>query len=100
MPNNVIEVGTPTRISASGISTMGAGQPLNLIGIFVAGGTAQIVQLWTQNAAGSVTGVVVLGTCTITSNAFYPIPAYCARGLTVSVTNDEVDLTIFWNPAA
>lgn len=97
--DNVVEAGTPTRVTVSAPATIGAGQPINLIGIWVPSVlTAQFVQLWTQTA-GSVTGVPVVGTCSLAANVFYPIPGYFAKGLTYCVTNEDVDLTIFWNPA-
>ena len=93
------ETGTPTRVTSSGVSTLGAGGPVALIGIFVPGAlTAQIVSLWTQTA-GSVTGTRVLGQATLAANAFYRIPAYFGSGLTYAVTAENPDLTFFWNPA-
>lgn len=97
--DNVVEAGTPTRVSASAVGTIGAGGPINLIGIWVPSVlTGQIVQLWTQTA-NSVTGQIVIHTCTLAANTFYRIPGYFPKGLTHCVTTEDVDLTIFWNPA-
>lgn len=100
MPDLTTEVGNATRVTVSGITTMGNGKPCNMIGIFVAGVlTAQLVNLYTQNAAGVTTGVTVIGTCTLAANAFYRIPGYFPNGITHIGTTEDVDLTIFWNPA-
>lgn len=96
MSNYVREVGTPTRITASGVSTLGAGKNLSLIGIGVASVlTGQLVQLWN----GSATGSPIMGTLTLAANTFFAVPAQCSGGLTYCVTNEDVDLTIYWNPA-
>ena len=96
MANYVREVGTPTRVTVSGVATIGAGQNLSLIGIGVAGVlTSQMIQLWQGNATGSP----ILGTMTLAANTFLAVPAQCSGGLTYCVTNEDVDLTIYWNPA-
>lgn len=101
MPNNVREIGTPTRVTVSGVQTIGAGNPVDLIGIWVPSVlTGQIVQLWTQNAAGSTTGVIVVHTSTLAGNAFYRMPGHFAKGLSICNTTEDVDLTIYWNPAS
>lgn len=95
MANYVREVGTPTRVTASGVATLGAGNNLSLIGIGVAGVlTSQMIQLW----QGSTTGSPILGTCTLAANSYFEVPALCSGGLTYCVTNEDVDLTIYWNP--
>ena len=94
MANYVREVGTPTRVTSTGVSTLGQGNNVSLIGIGVAAVlTGQLVQLW----IGSATGTPLMGTCTMAANTFNPIPALCIGGLTYAVTNDDVDLTIYWN---
>lgn len=96
MPNYVREAGTATRVSASGVATLGAGKSVDLIGIGVPGVlTSQFVQLW----HGTTTSTPLLGTCTLAANTFLAIPARCSGGLTYAVTNDDVDLTIYWNPS-
>ena len=96
MANYVREAGTPTRVTVATEGTIGAGSNLTLIGIGVASVlTGQIVQLW----MGSTTGSPILGTCTIAANTFLAIPAQCSGGMTYLVTNTDVDLTIYWNPA-
>lgn len=88
------ETGTPTRVTTSGVAVL-ASANLALIGLVVGTViTAQFVQIW----SGSSTGVPVIGTMTCLANTFYRIPAYCRLGLTYCVTNDDVDLTLFWNP--
>ena len=89
------ETGTPTRVTTSGVTVLSSSN-LALLGIGVAAVlTAQLVQLW----SGSATGTPIIGTMTCAANAFYRIPAYCAGGLTYAVTNEDVDLTLYWNPA-
>ena len=95
---------SPISAAASGAGTIGAANPLNLIGIFVPGAlTAQVVQLWTQTAglaAGQSTGgQLVIATCTLAANAFYRMPGYFPRGLTYYITNEIQNLTFFWVPA-
>lgn len=93
------EIGNATRVTTSGVTTMGAGKPVNLLGIWVASVlTAQIVHLHTQTGAAVLTGALVVGTSTLATNAFYRIPAYFATGLSIVCTNEDVDLTLFWNP--
>lgn len=92
------ECGTPTAVvgTTSGVGTIGAGNALNLLGVWVGGAlTAQVLQLWTQTAAGALTGGVVLGTCTLAANNYYPIPAQFSRGLTYSLTNENTNITFF-----
>lgn len=98
MPDYVHEVGRASRVTATGVAVLTSG-PVNLIGIMVASViTAQFVQLFTQTAA-SITGAPVVGTMSMAANTFYALPAALPLGLTYAVTNDDVDLTIFWNPA-
>ena len=98
MPNYVREVGNMTRVTVSGVGTIGAGTGVALLGIFVAGvATGQIVQLWNGTAA-AVTGQIVVGTCTLAGNSGYAIPGVFPGGLAYCVTNEDIDLTIFWNP--
>lgn len=93
------ESGIPTRVTTSGVGTIGAGNAVNLLGVFVAQVlTAQIVQLWTQSA-NSVTGVPIIGTCTLAGNTFHRIPGLFPNGLTYCGTTEDVDLTFFWVPA-
>ena|SRR3990167_10079507 len=95
LPN---ESGTATRVTTSATLVLSSAN-LNLLGIFVASVlTAQTVNLYAgSTAAGPAVNIV--GTCTLAANAFYRIPAYCPLGLTYHVTNEDVDLTIFWNPS-
>ena len=101
------ESGVITRVAAavSGGGTIGAGNPVNLLGIWVPGAlTAQVVQLWTQTAGQAVTadasgGAVMIGTCTLAANAFYRMPGYFPKGLTYYITNEIPNLTFFWCPA-
>jgi len=87
-----------TRVTSTGVAVLTSG-PVSVVGVAVAAVlTGQIVQFFTQTAA-SVTGVPVLGTATMAANTFYRFPASLPKGLTYCVTNEDVDLTIFWNPA-
>ena len=92
------ESGTATRVTTSATAVLTSAN-LNLLGIFVpAVLTGQIVNLYVgSTAAGPATNVI--GTCTLAANTFYRIPAYCPGGLTYHVMNEDVDLTIFWNPS-
>ena len=84
--------------TTSGVGTIGAGKPLNLLGWYVAGAlTAQIVNLWTQTA-GSITGQVMMGQSTCAANAFYRYPGQFAKGLTYALTNENTNITFFWVP--
>ena len=95
LPN---ESGTATRVTTSATMVLSS-LNLNLLGIYVPGVlTAQVVNLYVgSTAAGSP--VNIIGTATMAANAFYRIPAYCPLGLTYHVNNEDVDLTIFWNPS-
>lgn len=96
MANYVREVGTPTRVSTSAFGTLGAGKNISLVGIGVAGVlTAQLVNLW---IGSNQTSVQLMGTMSLAANSFMAIPAICSGGLSYRVTNDDIDLTIYWNP--
>lgn len=106
MDRGAREFGFTNTVSAavSGGGTIGAGNPVNLLGVWVPGAlTAQVVQFWTQTAglaAGQSTGgQLVIATSTLAANAFYRIPGYFPKGLTYYVTNDNPNLTLFWLPA-
>lgn len=92
------EAGTPKRITTSGLTCISP-KNCNLLGIYVAGivTTAPLVNVYSSATAG---GPLIIGTSTLALNAFARIPSYCAGGLTFAATNDNVDVTIFWNPAA
>lgn len=94
---------TPVLAAVSGGGTIGAGNPVNLIGVWVPGVlTAQVVQFWTQTAglaAGQSTGgQIVIATSTLAANAFYRMPGYFPKGLTYYITNEIPNLTLFWLP--
>jgi len=93
------ETGFPFRITTSGATALPAGN-LALLGAFASPGnsttTAPQVNFYVGTTA---TNPQLLGTCTLALNAFTRLPAYCSGGLTVQVSNDHVDLTLFWNPA-
>lgn len=102
MDRGAREAGTPTPVvgTTSGQGTMGAGTPLALVGIWVGGAlTAQVVQLWTGTAGNTTTGQIVAGTMTLAANAFYRLPGYFSKGLTYYISNENTNLTFFWNPA-
>ena len=96
---------TTVKAAVSGGGTIGAGNPVNLLGIWVPGAlTAQVVQLFTRTAGLAVggdatAGAMVIGTCTLAANAFYRMPGYFPAGLTYYITNEIPNLTFFWCPA-
>ena len=93
------EIGTPRRITSSGITVITSGNA-SLLGIAVPTVlTGQIVQLW-SGSTSSVTATPIIGTATMATNTFTRLPAMCNGGITICVTNEDVDLTIFWNPEA
>lgn len=97
MPVYSAEVGTPFRISTSGLTCVSSA-PMALLGVAVAGAlTAQVVSMFGGRTASSV---AVVGTSTFIANTFFRLPMDCPAGLTVQVTNEDVDLTIFWIPSS
>lgn len=98
MPTTPNESGVATRITTTGLTAI-AITNCNLLGIWCApvNTTAKSVNLYHSSTAG---GVLIIGTSTLSLNTFSRIPAYCSGGLTFAASNDNVDLTIFWNPAA
>ena len=92
----VREVGKATRITSSALTTLGAGNPIALIGLSVPVVlTGQLINIY-DGVAGTTE---LVGTLSLDSNVFYAVPAMCLSGVAVRVTNDIVDLTIYWNPA-
>ena len=90
----VQQSGKATRVTASGVTVLSSG-PTTVLGIWVAAVlTGQIVQVW----AGNTTATTVIGTCTLVPNTFYPFPFDLPTGLTYAVTNEDIDLTIYWQP--
>lgn len=88
------EVGTYTRITASGVTVLTSG-PASIIGIQVAAVvTGQQFQLWD----GRTTGTPVLGTCSLKTDTYYKMNVICNNGITYCVTSEDIDLTIYWNP--
>lgn len=97
--NLMNNMGIPLRATVSAVSTLGAGNPSQLLGIIVPSIlTAHVVNLWTQTA-GSITGQLVVSTLVLASNTYTPINAYFNKGITYAVTNEQVNLTLLWNPA-
>ncbi len=91
------EIGTPRRVTGSGVTVITSGNA-SLLGISVAAVlTAQTVNLWIGSTT-SVTATTILATATLATNTFTRIPAMCNGGITVCVTNEDVDLTIYYNP--
>lgn len=92
--NFISNAGGFTRVTASGVAVLSSGRML-LERIFVpAVLTGQIVQLWHGNA----TGTPIIGTCTLAANGNFELPLSLPNGLTYCVTNEDVDLTLFWKP--
>ncbi len=97
--NFITNAGSYKRIAASTTQTLVSG-PCALIGVGVAGvTTAQFVRIWDGSDATLATGTIVVGTCSLATSLFYSCPAMLNSGLTVQVTNDDVDLTFFYIPA-
>src|SRR5690242_12475367 len=94
------ETGAATVVAVSGLGTIGAGNPVNLLGIYVGSvGTSSTVNLWTQTGNAVLTGNLVVSTGTFAANTFTRLPAYFPKGLTYNINNDTVNMTLFWNPA-
>ena len=95
------EYGVPFRITTTGATALPCAGDLVLLGAFASPGnsttTAPQVNFWVGTTA---TNPQLVGTCTLALNAFTRIPVRCSGGLTVAVSNDHVDLTLFWNPGA
>lgn len=86
--------------TTSGVGTIGAGNPCNLIGIFVGNAlTAQLVNLWTQTGNAVLSGQPIVGTCSLVNNTYYKLPAFFPKGITYCITNENTNLTFFWVPA-
>ena len=91
--------GAYTRITASATQVLCSG-PCALIGVGIAGvTTAQFVRIWDGSDATLAAGTIVVGTCSLATSTFYEVPAMLTTGLTIQVTNDDVDLTFFYIPA-
>lgn len=96
MSGYVREAGRGTRVTATGVSVLTSAAAY-VLGIQVATVlTGQKLQLWYGNA----TGTPVIGTMSAISDTYYPMPLECPTGLTYAVTNEDVDLTIYWNPSS
>ena len=97
MTQRSAEFGQFTRVTTAGtIVTVLSSAPLSLIGIGVAAVlTSQIVQLWSGNA----TGTPIIGTSTLVANSFTRFPCELPAGLTYVVTNEDIDLTLYWIPS-
>ena len=86
------------RLSATTTATLVSG-PCVLWGASVASVlTGQIVQLWDGNDATLAAGTIVIGTCTLAANTNNQLSIDLPTGMTYAVTNEDVDLTIFWRP--
>ena len=97
--NFTSRAGAYKRINATTTQTLCSG-PCALIGIGVAGvTTAQFVRIWDGSDATLASGTIVVGTCSLATSLFYEVPAMLVSGLTIQVTNDDVDLTVYYNPA-
>ena len=93
MPQHVREAGKARRVAVSGITTITGN--LSVIGVQVASVlTAQIVTFY----EGTSTSEIAVGTMTMTTNTFYALPVLCSGGLSLNVTNEDIDLTFYWNP--
>lgn len=97
--NFVNEAASYKRLTSSQTAVLCSG-PCALVGIGVAGvTTAQFVQIWDGSDATLATGTIVVGTCSLATSTFYRVPAMLNSGLTIQVVNEEVDLTVYYNPA-
>lgn len=98
----VIECGNATPVvgTTSGIGTIGAGNPCNLLGVFVGNAlTAQLMNFWTQTGNAVLSGQTVIGTSSLVNNTYYKLPAYFKAGITYCITNENTNVTFFWVPA-
>ncbi len=99
MSQNSIGVGFATRVTVSGLGTIGAGNPVNLIGMWVPSvQTSQVVKLWSQTGNAVLTGLPIAASSVFAANTYIPFPAYFPLGLTYSGSTDNVDITFFWQP--
>ena len=92
--NFVTQACNYTRVTASGNTVLSSGRMVLERIVVPAVLTGQIVNLWAGNTA--VTQVV--GTCTLAANTNNQLSIDLPTGLTYAVTNEDVDLTIFWRP--
>lgn len=92
--NFVTQASNYTRVSASGATVLSSGRMI-LERIFVpAVLTGQIVNIW----SGTTPVTQVIGTCTLAANTSTQLSIDLPTGMTYAVTNEDVDLTIFWRP--
>lgn len=97
MAVNQYDVGTPKRLTTSTVHVITSG-PTAVLGVQVATVlTAQLVQFFTQTA-NSVTGEPVIGTMSMLNGTYYNMRGLYNNGLVVAVTNEDVDLTIYYSP--
>jgi hypothetical protein len=97
--NLITEMYPYKRLVASTTQTLCTG-PCALIGVRVAAVlTGQIVQVWDGSDATLAAGTIVVGTCTLAANTFHEVRALLNTGLTFQVLNDDVDLTILYQPS-
>lgn len=95
------EYGFPFRITTSGATSLPCAGDLVLLGAFPAPGNSTTTAPQVNFYAGTTAAnPLIVGTCTLALNAFTRFGVRCSGGLTVQVSNDHVDLTLFWNPGA
>lgn len=97
--NFTTEVGNYRRVTTTATLVLVSG-PCALFGVGVASVlTGQIVALWDSSDITEAVGTHVLSTCTLAANTFTRVPAMLTNGLMLRVTNEDVDLTLYYQPA-
>ena len=97
--NLTSEVGSYKRVTTTATLVLVSG-PCVLYGVGVASVlTGQIVTLWDSSDITEAVGTHVLSTCTLAANTFTRVPAMLTNGLMFRVSNEDVDLTIYYSPA-
>lgn len=94
----VNEIGTPSRVTATGTLIIGsASQRIGIIGVLVgACQTAPMMQVWQGQTTA---GTTLIGVVTLPLNAFTRMPVYSSGGATFWFSNCIApDITIYWNP--
>ena len=94
--------GRPSRLTATGLSTITSANA-HIIGVLMnCSGTGQISIFHGVTASASAIGIRGWVTVidTVRPALYFPCPAYCSGGITVDVgPSADPDITLFWNPA-
>lgn len=97
--NIISEAGTPTRVTASGVTNITSGNAV-LLGVMAGNGAQGTIDLFHGTATGTTTAIIASGV-TLVTGVYTRFPANCSGGLTVLVTGFTTpNITFYWNPAA